>query len=132
MKTGTKRGINGPTRQQREKHGRRAELIAAVWLRLKGYVILARRVRLKSGEIDIVARRGDVLAFIEVKARRDRVTGLESVTQSASRRIETAAQSWAARRTRMSDLAWRYDIIVISPGRLPLHVRDAWRPEFRL
>ena len=62
---------SGPaTRRRNEQHGRNAETVAAWFLRLKGYRILARRVRTHVGEIDLIARHGDTLVFVEVKARR--------------------------------------------------------------
>ena len=57
------------TRRRAERGGRRAEALAALWLRLKGWTILARRVRTPVGEVDLIARRGRTIAFVEVKAR---------------------------------------------------------------
>ena len=66
-------------RKRAESRGRRAEWIAVWWLRLFGYRVLARRARQRVGEIDIVARRGRTLAFVEVKARPDRAQAAEAV-----------------------------------------------------
>lgn len=116
-------------RRRREAHGRRAEWLAGVWLGLKGYKLLARRARTPKGELDIVARRGPILVFVEVKARRTRGGAIEAVTPAARRRIEHAAHLWAARRRDVEGANWRFDIIAITPGRFPHHLRDAWRPE---
>lgn len=83
-------------RKAAEKRGRRAELIACTLLRLKGYRILAERVRAPVGEIDIIATRGNTLVFVEVKQRRTRAAALESITAKQRRRIERAALLWAA------------------------------------
>jgi putative endonuclease len=115
-------------RKAREKHGRRAENLAALWLQLKGYRILDRRAKTPHGEIDLVAVRGKALVFVEVKARANLVRALESVTPQARKRIERGSALWVSRHRRYADFNWRYDIIAMLPGRLPRHVRDAWRP----
>jgi putative endonuclease len=114
-------------RRRREQGGRKAENAAALWLQLKGYRILDRRVRTGSGEIDLVALRGKILAFVEVKARARRETAIEAVTPGSRQRIEQAAIAWCSRRRGMDQRNWRYDLIAISPGKLPYHIRDAWR-----
>jgi putative endonuclease len=124
--TGTRPSLN---RQERERRGRAAETVAAWWLRLKGYRILDRRARTPLGEIDLVAMRGPILAFVEVKARARRERAQEAITPQLRRRIEDAARLWAGRRRGMELKNWRFDVIAIAPGRLPLHLRDAWRPE---
>ncbi|MEM7660819.1 MAG: YraN family protein [Pseudomonadota bacterium] len=115
-------------RRAAEKRGRRGESIAALFLRLKGYSVLARRVRTPAGEIDLIVRKGKLVVFVEVKARSDLNTALESVTQIARRRITRAAEIWMARRSELAGCDWRYDIVAIVPGQLPHHARDAWRP----
>lgn len=120
--------MTADTRRQAEARGRRAETLAALTLQLKGYTIIARRVRLPVGEIDLIARRGRVLAFIEVKQRASIDRALTAVPQSAWNRIARAAESWTARRSDLSGLDWRYDMIAIAPWRWPVHKRDFWRP----
>lgn len=115
-------------REAAEARGRRAEALAAWWLRAKGYSILSMRVRLPVGEIDLVARKGDVICFIEVKERATLEEAMGAVTPAAWRRIARAAESWMAQRPRFNECGWRYDIIAVAPGRLPVHMRDAWRP----
>jgi putative endonuclease len=116
-------------RRAREKSGRRAEASAALWLQLKGYRILDRRARTPHGEIDLIALRGNILAFVEVKARARREAAVEAVTPELRSRVERAAQMWAGRRRGMELRNWRFDVVAIVPGRLPHHLRDAWRPE---
>jgi putative endonuclease len=115
-------------REAAEARGRRAEALAAWWLRAKGYTILSIRVKLPVGEIDIVAMKRDVIVFIEVKERATLEAAMGAVTPGAWRRIARAAESWMAQRPRYNACGWRYDIIALAPGRLPAHVRDAWRP----
>lgn len=117
-------------RQAAETRGRRAETLAALWLRLKGYRILARRVRLPVGEIDLIARKGDVLAFVEVKARSDFTSAANAVTASSWMRINRAADGWTARRPDLRALSWRFDLVAIRPRRRPMHLADQWRPDF--
>ncbi|WP_031551278.1 YraN family protein [Parvularcula oceani] len=109
-----------------ERAGRRAETLAALLLRLKGYRILERRFRCHAGEIDLIARRGRLVAFVEVKARADHAAALLSVTPRARRRIEAAATAWQAQRLRTLDAPVRFDIVTVA-GALPRHHADAWR-----
>lgn len=111
--------------------GLRAETLAAVFLRLKGWRILARRYRAGSGEIDIIARRRDTIAFVEVKARADREAALAAITPQAQRRIAAAARSWCAGREDAARAVLRFDAVLILPRRLPEHVADAFRPPER-
>lgn len=104
-----------------------AETLAALLLRLSGYRILARRLRLPAGEIDIVARRGrGPVCFVEVKTRPDTAAAVAAVGAAQRRRIEKAAAQYLARRQDPS--AARFDVVSVVPGRLPRHIRDAWRP----
>jgi putative endonuclease len=116
-------------RQGRERSGRQAETAAALWLQFKGYRIRDRRVRTKIGEIDLVASKGRMLIFVEVKSRKTREAALDAVTAETQRRIEQAARLWVSRRRNMQDWLWRFDIVLLAPGRLPRHMRDAWRAE---
>lgn len=111
-----------------ERQGRFAESVAAIFLRLKGYRILAVRVRLPLGEIDLVARTGQTIVFVEVKTRARIDAAAGAVTPSGWRRISRAADAWMASRPALARLDWRYDLVALAPGRWPVHVRDAWRP----
>lgn len=117
-------------RRRAERRGRTGEALAALALQIKGYRILARRVRVHQGEVDLIARRGGVLAFIEVKARPTYAEAIESVTPRAWQRISAAGEAWASCRTALLGLDWRYDIVAITPLRWPRHARDAWRQDF--
>jgi len=108
--------------------GRRAELICVWHLRLRGYRILARRLRTPQGEIDILARRGKVLAVIEVKARDSLARAGESVSPRQRRRLGRAAAYFLAGRPAYASLDLRFDAMLLAPGRLPVHLVDAWRP----
>lgn len=122
------RALRSARRRDRESAGRRAETVAALYLRCKGYCIEGRRVRTPAGEIDIVARRGLMLIFVEVKARVAHEAALEAVTPRQQRRIERAAAWYAARRNHLAAPTMRFDVVVVRPWRLPSHLRDAWRP----
>lgn len=117
------------SRRQREAAGRRAETAAALWLQLKGYRILDRRARMPACELDLVARKGRMLVFVEVKARRRREAALEAVTPQLRKRLEQAANQWVSRRRGLEQYLWRFDIVTLAPGQLPRHMRDAWRAE---
>ena len=113
------------------KKGLWAELYAALFLICKGYRILAWRYKTPLGEIDLVASRGKMRVFIEVKARAGRKGGLDAVTLSSWQRIARAAQHFQVRhRNRAgSHPYWRYDLVVVTPWRLPYHQPDTYRPE---
>lgn len=108
-------------RRSAERGGRRAEAIAAWWLRLKGWRILARRVRTPVGEVDLVARRGRIVAFVEVKARATVGEADFALDEYRLRRVVAAAEALAPRfASAGEDL--RIDAVFIVPGKLPRHV----------
>ncbi len=111
------------------RFGRFAETLAAWHLRFRGYCVIQRGFRAAVGEIDIIARRGSLVVFVEVKARRDRVTAAEAVTPGQTARIVRAAGAFLQAHPRFSDFDQRFDVILVSPWRLPVHLVDAWRPE---
>ena len=113
-------------RQRAERGGRRAETIAAWWLRLKGWAILARRARTAVGEVDLIARRGRLLAFVEVKARASAGEAALALDDYRLRRVAAAAEALAHRYAREGD-DLRIDAVFIVPGRLPRHLADVWR-----
>jgi putative endonuclease len=103
-----------------------AEAMAAWMLRLKGYRVLAMRYRTPLGEIDIVARRGDVLAFVEVKARPSLEAGLEAIAAEGYRRIEAAADLYLSRHPQFINFTLRFDLVVVRPHRWPHHIENAF------
>jgi len=112
-----------------EKRGRRSEIWAALLLQLKGYRILGRRVRTHAGEIDLIARApSGLVCFIEVKARGDAGSAIESVGLRQQSRIARAAELYVAGKPTLRDKGMRFDIVTVSPRALPRHIRDAWRP----
>lgn len=113
-------------RQRAERGGRRAEALAALWLQLKGWSVIGRRVRTPRGEVDLVARRGRVLAFVEVKARATAAEAALSLDDYRLRRVAAAAEALAPRYQRPGDDI-RIDAIYIVPRRLPRHVPNVWR-----
>lgn len=113
-------------RRKAERRGRFSEYIAAAFLIAKGYRILALRVRTPVGEIDIVARKGDVVAFVEVKARSSDQMAVDAVGGFSQQRIKAASDLWLARRSDAHRLSQRYDIIAVRPWRMPRHFPDAF------
>jgi putative endonuclease len=111
------------TRRRAERAGRRAERIAAWWLRLKGWRILAMRARTPVGEVDIVARRGRTLAFIEVKARAKAADADWALDDYRLRRVMRAAEALLGRYTREGDTT-RIDAMIVTPWRLPRHMTN--------
>lgn len=118
-------------RLQRYKKGRWSELYAALYLVCCGYSIVCWRYKTKVGEIDLIARRGRMLVFIEVKARKGRLTGLDAVSDKSWQRIARAAAQFSRRYQHKAGLPllWRYDLVVVTPWRLPYHQVDSYRPE---
>lgn len=114
------------SRRARERRGRTAERRAALALILKGYRILARRFRTPAGEIDLVARRGGTVAFIEVKARKTIALAAAAVAPRQRRRIVRAAAYYAAANPAVSPLVQRFDAVLVAPRRWPHHIINAW------
>lgn len=103
-----------------------AESRAAAYLLAKGYRILARRFRTRFGEIDIVVRRRNLLAFVEVKARASLDDAAYAVTPQQRRRIIAAAEAWLMHHPEHAQLDCRFDAILIAPKSLPRHLTAAF------
>jgi putative endonuclease len=113
-------------RRAREHAGRRAEAIAAWWLRLRGFAVLATRWRTKVGEIDLVARRGDLVVFVEVKRRATLAAAAEAVTATNRARVARAAEHYLARNRDLAACTVRFDALLLAPWSVPRHVEGAW------
>lgn len=114
-------------RRRADRAGRLAETLCALSLRLRGYRILARRFRTPVGELDIVARRGRSLAFVEVKARPSLALAAESIAFRQRKRVERAAGAYLALNPALAGLDARFDAMLVAPWRWPRHLEDAWR-----
>lgn len=112
-------------RRQAEERGRKAERLAGWWLQLHGWRILARRARVPGGEVDLVARRGRTLAFVEVKARADEAGAAMALDRNRLKRVAVAAERLAPRYCEGCEVV-RVDAVYVLPGRLPRHVLDVW------
>jgi putative endonuclease len=108
-------------RSQAHRHGILAERFAAMALRLKGYRILNCRYRVKGGEIDIVARRADTIAFVEVKVRPSLAEAATSIDFIKRRRMSRAARVWLASNPWAAPFTWRGDAVYVVPWRWPRH-----------
>lgn len=117
------------SRQAVEQRGRRAETMAAWWLRIKGYRVLEMRAQTVAGELDLVATKGGFLVFIEVKARDTLDAAIHAVSARQRDRIIRGASLWRARHPDFAELQPRYDLIVVRPLKCPHHFRSAWVPE---
>lgn len=118
-----------PRRRRAWLRGRRGEVLAACWLCLKGYRLLARNFRSGAGEIDLIARRGATLAMVEVKTRDDLASASEALGARQRTRIVRAAEAFLQQRPHLAQLSIRFDVILVAPRRLPRHLLDAWRPD---
>ena len=103
-----------------------AEARAAIFLAAKGYRTIARRWKTPVGEIDLVVKRGRLIAFIEVKARKGLDEAAESVLMRQRRRIVAAAEAWLAAHPEHAGYDMRFDAVLVSPGRMPQHVIAAF------
>lgn len=114
------------SRREAERRGRGAETLACWYLRLKGWRILARRARVPGGEVDIVARRGRTLAFIEVKARASEEAAAFALDRYRLRRVAVAAERLTPKYMRGGDDV-RIDALFVVPGKLPRHLANVWQ-----
>ena len=108
------------------RRGHRAEWLAGLLLQSRGYRIAARRFKTPVGEVDLIARKADLVLFVEVKARSHHQAALDSISRSAQRRIEAAAQWWLAQQADAGHLNWRFDVITVVPWRWPRHYHNVW------
>jgi putative endonuclease len=116
------------TKRRRGAHlfGLKAESIAVLLLRLKGYSVIARRYAVSGGEIDLIARRGASIAFVEVKARADLDDAAAAISATKRRRIARAARVWISRNPWAAGLTLRGDAVFVAPRRLPRHAPSAY------
>ena len=113
-------------RQRALRRGQRGEWLASLALMLKGFRIVARRYRTKLGEIDLIARRGDLVLIVEVKVRPTLVQAMEAIGRLSERRIEAAADLWLARQPDHARLSLRFDMVAVLPRRWPVHVENVF------
>ena len=114
-------------RRRARRAGLRAETAAAWYLRCKGYRIEAQNLRTPVGEIDIVAWRGDTVAIVEVKRRPAAGDLGGAVTPAQQRRLVNAARWLVSARPGLARLTVRFDVVLVTPRRLPLHLPNAWQ-----
>lgn len=120
--------VSTKRRQSAEKYGRFGEIIAALMLTIKGYQVLEWRRKTYMGELDLVARRGSFLVFVEVKLRKTLDEAQYAVTFTQQKRIIKAASLYCHKRNWTQNFTWRYDIIALAPWQFPRHIIDAFRP----
>lgn len=118
--------IASPARVAAFRTGISAEGRAAAYLMVKGYRILAKRYRTPYGEIDLVARKHNLLAFVEVKARASLDEAAYAVTPRQQQRIIAAAQAWLMTHPEHAEFDMRFDAVLIAPKRLPRHLLAAF------
>jgi len=114
------------SRQKAYRRGHSSEWLAAAALMLKGFRIVARRYRTKLGEIDLIARRGELVLIVEVKARKTLAEAMEAIAHQSERRIEGAADLWLARQPDYARLSVRFDMVAVLPWRWPVHVENVF------
>lgn len=113
-------------RRRAQRWGLISEWLAAASLFLKGYRILTMRYKTKLGEVDIIARKKDLVIMVEVKARQTIEEAFDAVTVTSQRRIESAGDLWLAKQKNPHLLSVRYDIIAVRPWRWPVHYENAF------
>ena len=118
-------GASG-ARRFHDRAGRRGEAWAALFLQLKRYRILARRAKTPVGEIDLIAQRGDLVVFVEVKARGFSHQEAEALAAVNRRRIVRAAQLWLSRHPDLAIRSLRFDVIFLAPFAWPRHIQAAF------
>ena len=123
------RGNNVLARRRAQRRGRLAEWACLWHLRLRGWRIVARGWRCPSGEIDILARRGKVLAVIEVKSRGELAVAASALAPRQRRRIARAAEAFLTQRSDLAALDLRFDMMLVAPLHLPRHWHGAWRTD---
>ena len=119
-------------KRRAQRFGLYAEAFCRLILRLKGYRILATRLRTKVGEIDILAERGRTLAIVEVKARPSLAAAHDSVTNAQWRRLQRAAL-WVQRgNARLAGHRLRFDLFAVAHWRFPRHIQNVWIADHKM
>ena len=118
------------TRQKRHRHGLWAELIAALWLMLKAYRIVHWRYKTPVGEIDLIARRGNALAFVEVKLRKTHALAAEAIHITNQQRVVRAAQYYLSTHPQPAHRTIRFDAVLVTWYRAPRHITHAFSAAF--
>mgnify|MGYP005816530293 CR=1 FL=1 len=113
-------------RRKAYRRGHSSEWLAAVALMAKGFRIVARRYRTKLGEIDLIARRGDLVLIVEVKARKTLMEAMDAIRRESERRIEGAADLWLSRQRDHAKLSLRFDMVAVLPWRWPVHLENVF------
>ena len=108
------------------KKGLRAELISKIWLQLQGYSIKEQRYKTPVGEIDLIAKKGRHIAFIEIKYRKTREEAAFAISDHQKKRINKAALFWLAKNSNLTYETLSFDVILIAPFRLPYHIKNAF------
>ncbi len=114
-------------RQLAEKSGRDGERRAAIWLKLKGWSILGQRVKTPLGEIDLIAKRGGIVAFIEVKWRKQKADLDHAIDEHRLQRVAAAVECVAHEYAKDGEDI-RVDVMLLAPGAFPRHIVNAWQP----
>jgi putative endonuclease len=114
-------------RAHAERQGRRGEALAAWYLRLTGWHILAQRVKTRRGEVDLVARRGRTVCFVEVKWRRRAAERDQAIDAHRLRRVAAAAEALAPRYASKGEDV-RIDVLLLAPWCWPHRIANAWQP----
>ncbi|MGI9352781.1 MAG: YraN family protein [Rhizobiaceae bacterium] len=113
-------------RRKAHRKGHWAEWKAAAALFFKGYRIVAIRYKTTLGEIDLIARKGDLAVMVEVKARATIQQAVDAINATTRQRINDAADLWLARQKNSDRISIRFDIIAVCPGKWPAHFKDAF------
>lgn len=114
-------------RQRAERRGREGETQAALWLRMKGWRILDQRRKTPAGEIDLVAKRGNQIAFVEVKWRKTAKALDTAIDEYRLRRVAAAAEAVAHEYAQNGEDV-RVDVLLLAPRTIPRHIVNAWQP----
>jgi putative endonuclease len=114
-------------RHRAYRKGHRGERLASLALLLKGYRTVVRRYRTRLGEIDLIARRGNLVLVVEVKARPTLLDAMHAITPTAERRIEAATDIWLSKQRDRHRLSVRFDMVAIMPKRWPVHVANIFQ-----
>ncbi|MEQ5786674.1 YraN family protein [Erythrobacter sp. NFXS35] len=118
---------SAPERREADRRGREGEAEAAMYLVQQGWQIVAERVKTKAGEIDLIAKRTGLVAFVEVKWRARAAALGDAIDERRLRRVAAAVECvWQNYATDGEDI--RIDVILLAPGRKPTHIENAWMP----